>query len=110
MEHALIAGDASVLASVFTPDELACCRARAATAAHLAACFAAKEAVLKALAGCGGRGTFWQDIEIRADGDRLQVKLRGRLGDLAAAQGIRQVLVTAARCREQATATALALA
>jgi len=110
LQRALVADETGVLTAVFTPAELAACRAGAATAARLAACFAAKEAVLKALAGCGGPETFWQDIEIRTDDDRLHVNLGGRLAELAATHGIRQVLVSAARCRRYAVATALALA
>jgi holo-[acyl-carrier protein] synthase len=48
------------LARVFTPDEIAHCRGRVH---ELAARFAAKEAVMKAL-GTGIRGVGWRDIEI----------------------------------------------
>lgn len=45
---------------VYTPDEIAHCRGRIS---ELAARFAAKEAVMKAL-GTGIRGVGWKDIEI----------------------------------------------
>ncbi|HEY4669610.1 MAG TPA: holo-ACP synthase [Tepidiformaceae bacterium] len=45
---------------VYTPDEIAHCRGRIS---ELAARFAAKEAVMKAL-GTGVRGVGWRDIEI----------------------------------------------
>jgi holo-[acyl-carrier protein] synthase len=45
---------------VYTPDEIAHCRGRVS---ELAARFAAKEAVMKAL-GTGIRGVGWRDIEI----------------------------------------------
>ena len=45
---------------IYTPDEIAHCRGRIA---ELAARFAAKEAVMKAL-GTGVRGVGWRDIEI----------------------------------------------
>jgi holo-[acyl-carrier protein] synthase len=45
---------------IYTPDEIAHCRGRVA---ELAARFAAKEAVMKAL-GTGVRGVGWRDIEI----------------------------------------------
>lgn len=48
------------LARVYTPDEIAHCRGRVA---ELAARFAAKEAVMKAL-GTGVRGVGWKDIEV----------------------------------------------
>lgn len=48
------------LRRVFTPEEVAFCRGRVP---ELAARFAAKEAVMKAL-GTGARGLAWREIEI----------------------------------------------
>ena len=48
------------LARVFTPEEVAFCRGRVP---ELAARFAAKEAVMKAL-GTGARGLAWREIEV----------------------------------------------
>ncbi|MDZ7728200.1 MAG: holo-ACP synthase [Dehalococcoidia bacterium] len=48
------------LQRVYTPDEIAHCRGRIG---ELAARFAAKEAVMKAL-GTGVRGVSWRDIEV----------------------------------------------
>ena len=48
------------LARIFTPEEVAFCRGRVH---ELAARFAAKEAVMKAL-GTGARGLAWREIEI----------------------------------------------
>lgn len=45
---------------VFTPEEVAFCRGRVP---ELAARFAAKEAVMKAL-GTGARGLAWREIEV----------------------------------------------
>jgi len=48
------------LGRIFTPDEITHCRGRVP---ELAARFAAKEAVMKAL-GTGVRGVGWKDIEV----------------------------------------------
>ena len=48
------------LRRVFTPEEVAFCRGRVP---ELAARFAAKEAVMKAL-GTGARGLAWREIEV----------------------------------------------
>ena len=57
------------LRRVFTPEEIAYCRGRAP---NLAARFAAKEAVMKAL-GTGFRGVGWRDVEVvRAPSGRPQ--------------------------------------
>ncbi|MGB2695290.1 MAG: holo-ACP synthase [Dehalococcoidia bacterium] len=52
--------DERFLRRVFTPEEVAFCRGRVQ---ELAARFAAKEAVMKAL-GTGARGVGWRDIEV----------------------------------------------
>ena len=51
------------LRRVFTPEEVAFCRGRVP---ELAARFAAKEAVMKAL-GTGARSVAWRDIEVLPD-------------------------------------------
>ncbi|MFA7295882.1 MAG: holo-ACP synthase [Dehalococcoidia bacterium] len=51
------------LSRVFTPEEVAFCRGRVP---ELAARFAAKEAVMKAL-GTGARSVAWRDIEVLPD-------------------------------------------
>lgn len=51
---------ARFLEKIYTPDEIAHCRGRVS---ELAARFAAKEAVMKAL-GTGIRGVGWRDIEV----------------------------------------------
>lgn len=51
------------LSRVFTPEEVAFCRGRVQ---ELAARFAAKEAVMKAL-GTGARSVAWRDIEVLPD-------------------------------------------
>ena len=51
------------LRRVFTPEEVAFCRGRVR---ELAARFAAKEAVMKAL-GTGARSVAWRDIEVLPD-------------------------------------------
>lgn len=110
MERALAGAEPGILAAMFTPAEIRRCRDDRQPAAAFAVSFAAKEAVLKALAGCGGQGTFWHDIEIRREAAGPRAVLRGRLAELAAAHGIRRVQLALGRCRRYATATALAVA
>lgn len=49
---------------IFTRKELEYCLSKASKYQHLAARFAAKEAIAKALSFNGDRGFSWQDIEI----------------------------------------------
>jgi holo-[acyl-carrier protein] synthase len=69
---------------VFTQAERAYAEARASPAVHLAARFAAKEAVAKSL---GLRGWSFSDVEIEA-GTPPQVRLQGRAAERARELGV----------------------
>jgi holo-[acyl-carrier protein] synthase len=85
---------------LFTPDELAYARDRARPGRHLAARFAAKEAVIKAL----GEGLPPREIEIEA-GEPPQVRLHGRAAELARDRGLS---VSLTHSRDNAAAVAVA--
>ncbi|MFB3071900.1 MAG: holo-ACP synthase, partial [bacterium] len=55
------------LKRIFTHRERSECSGRADPARHLAARFAAKEAVFKALGTGWARGVGWRDVEVTAD-------------------------------------------
>jgi holo-[acyl-carrier protein] synthase len=94
------------VAAVFLPGEIAYCGTKRHPAEHFAARFAAKEAVVKALAGTGGRGSFWQDIEIMNEQDgRPVVRLHGRAREMADRLGVRRVFVSLTHTRDLAAAT-----
>jgi holo-[acyl-carrier protein] synthase len=96
------------VASVFLPAEIAYCRAKRRPAEHFAARFAAKEAVVKALAAAGGTGAFWRDIEVvREPGDGPRIELTGRLRDLAARLGARRIHVSLTHTKDLAAAVAI---
>ena len=80
----------------------------AGTAARLAARFAAKEAVAKAL-GCGISRAGWKDIVIlRGHDGPLRVELRGGALAAAVAFGVNEVLVSITHERTIAVAVAIA--
>jgi holo-[acyl-carrier protein] synthase len=64
MAAELRAGDAGFLPSVFTRAEVTAWDGGRQRARRYAACFAAKEAALKALAPDGEAGIGWTDIEV----------------------------------------------
>jgi holo-[acyl-carrier protein] synthase len=69
-----------MLARVFTPGELAYCRARPRPIEHLAARFAAKEAAFKAVGTGWARGVRWRDAEVVSPaGQRPALRVRGAL-------------------------------
>lgn len=75
--------------------------------ASLAARFAAKEAVLKAL-GTGLSGAKWSDIQIIAGEGPPQVVLRGPLKEKADMLGVRRIHLSLSHCGEYALAFAVA--
>jgi holo-[acyl-carrier protein] synthase len=86
---------------VFTPAERDYAAARARPARHLAARFAAKEAVIKALGLTGGFGL--RDIEVIA-GEPPTVRLVGRAAEAAAGE---RIDVSLTHSREFAAAVAV---
>ena len=86
---------------LFTPAELAYARERARPGRHLAARFAAKEAVIKAL----GRGVPPKDIEV-VSGEPPELKLHGRAAELA---GDTEIAISLTHSRETAAAVAVAV-
>ena len=83
--------DGRFLRRVYTPEEVAFCRGRVP---ELAARFAAKEAVMKAL-GTGARGVAWREIEVLPDrrGKPL-IYLYGRAQERADRIGLRALDVS----------------
>jgi holo-[acyl-carrier protein] synthase len=85
---------------LFTEDELAYARDRARPGRHLAARFAAKEAVIKAL----GTPVPPREIEV-ISGEPPRVELHGRAAETA---GDREIAVSLTHSRESAAAVAIA--
>ena len=87
---------------VFTAAERSYAEERARPGRHLAARFAAKEAVVKALGRSGGFGL--REVEVVA-GEPPTVRLSGRA---AAAAGGRQIEISLTHSRDHAAAVAIA--
>jgi holo-[acyl-carrier protein] synthase len=95
--------------AVFLPAEISYCQSKHRPAQHFAARFAAKEATVKALAGGGEKGAFWQEIEIVNDPDgRPRLELSGRLRALAAELGARRIHLSLTHTAEMAAAVVIA--
>ena len=110
VERALFRWGDAFARRVFTPAELERARAAPSRSMRLAARFAAKEAVMKAL-GLGWRTMGWREIEILHDPlGKPVVALHGRARAAAARQGVADVLVSLAHTRHLALASAIALA
>jgi holo-[acyl-carrier protein] synthase len=85
---------------LFTPAELAYARERARPGRHLAARFAAKEAVIKAL----GQGLPMSQIEV-VSGEPPTLRLHGRAAEVA---GDAEIAISLTHSHESAAAIAIA--
>lgn len=84
---------------IYTQQELDYCRGRAP---QLAARFAAKEAVMKAL-GTGVRGVGWRDIEVvRQRGRAPTVRLHGRAAEVGERLAVTQIALSISHSKEYA--------
>lgn len=100
---------AGFISTVFLPAEITYCTGKHRPAEHFAARFAAKEAVLKALAGGGGQGTFWQDIEVTSGPNgRPRIRLAGRLHKIAEGLGVQTLHVSLTHTSTLAAAVVVA--
>ena len=92
------------LERVYTEDEIAYCRGRAP---QLAARFAAKEAVMKAL-GTGTRGIGWREVEVRRKrSGEPEIALHGRAIERARQLGIDRLAVSLSHSKNYAVASVI---
>ncbi len=109
IERAVASRKERFLARVFTPEERDYCFSKPRPARHLAARFAAKEAVSKAL-GSGKSGMRWTDIEVCRDPHgRPYIKLDGGASKRADSKGICDVAISLSFNRNNAVASAVAM-
>jgi holo-[acyl-carrier protein] synthase len=85
----LLAEQPALLPRVFSARELSYCEGRLRRGEHLAARFAAKEAVLKALGTGVGARMRWTDVEVvNQIGGRPLVRLHGEAAAVASRRGM----------------------
>ncbi|MDE0653733.1 MAG: holo-ACP synthase [bacterium] len=107
---ALLARRPSVAERLFTPAERAYAEARADPTERLAARFAAKEAVMKAL-GAGFGDVAFRDMEVvRAPGGKPEVRLHGRAAARARRAGVTGWHLSLSHTATSAVAVAVAVA
>jgi len=94
----------------FLPDEIAYCRSMKLPELHLAARFAAKEAISKAFGTGIGRQLGWKDMEIcRRESGEPFVVLHGKGTELAQQRGVSEIFVSLSHCQEYGAASAIAV-
>ena len=101
IRHAILRWDGRFLDRIYTHAELTFCKGRVP---ELAARFAGKEAVSKAL-GTGLMGISWREMEVLADArGKPLVRLHGRAADRAARLGLREFAISLSHSRNYAVA------
>jgi holo-[acyl-carrier protein] synthase len=106
MEAEFRKADPDFTRQLFTHDEIARCERQRRPAEQFALCFAAKEAIAKALAGDDRCALAWPDIDIRGDpGGEHEVVLHGRARARADTLGVGRILLSVARARGVALAS-----
>lgn len=94
------------LSRVFTEEEIAYCRSKAAWAESFAARFAAKEAGAKALGTGIQHGVTWKELEVRrVPGGRPMLHLSGRARAIAGQLGVQHVSLSLTHTTGLAVAT-----
>jgi holo-[acyl-carrier protein] synthase len=101
IEEAALSWQGSFLKRIYTEAEL---ESSGNKPSSLAARFAAKEAVMKAL-GTGAKGLGWKDIEVLSNSDGAPfVRLHGRAYDKAKEIGMSQFAISMSHSRRYAIA------
>lgn len=93
------------LQKIFTTVEREYCFSKSNPYASLAARFAAKEAVAKALGTGIGRSLKWKEIEIHREARHPQVVVPN---SLLSSLGVKSIFLSISHCRKYATAVAIA--
>ena len=96
------------LRRVFTPEEQRFCLARQYPEQHLAARFAAKEAVFKALGTGWTKGVTWLSVEVnRPEQGAPTILLYGVAREIAVSKGVVRINLSLTHTNSYAAATAI---
>lgn len=94
---------------LFTQQEMEYCSTKGNTFASMAARFAAKEAVAKAL-GSGIEGFKWLDIEVINDAKgKPEIKLHNQAWEKGSQLGVNKIEISLSHCKEYAVAMVVLL-
>jgi holo-[acyl-carrier protein] synthase len=106
IDHSLERFGDRFLHRVFTEREIGYCRSMKFPARHLAARFAAKEAVSKAFGTGIGKAMGWRDIDVhRKESGEPFVVLSGGAKELAEAWGVQKVWISLSHTDNHAVAS-----
>ena len=94
MKKALARGGDRFLRRVFTPQEIAWARGKPDAARRFALCFAAKEALWKAMGSGWPRGGKFTEVELRHKGGAPNLEIKGVARDILDGRRVARIEVT----------------
>lgn len=108
IKDACIRWQDSFLRKIFTEGEIAYSKARKFSYQHLAARFAAKEAVLKAIGDSSIHRIEWREVEVLNDEfGKPVLRLSGEAERIKEKKGIREIIITMSHTSKLAVANAV---
>jgi len=108
IKNAAIRWKRDFLKRIFTDNELKYSNERTTSYQHLAARFAAKEAVLKAFGNGWANRVEWKDVEVwNEESGKPNVRLSGQLEKLSKEQGVTDIVISMSHTRTYAVANAI---
>ena len=108
IKNAAVRWEKNFLQRIFTDKELEYSNERTTSYQHLAARFAAKEAVLKALGNGWANRAEWRDIEVwNEESGKPNVRLRGEVLRMSNERGVTDVIVSLSHTRTYAVANVI---
>ena len=107
VERELLRGGWPAEDGIFTPEEIAHCNSTTSPARSYAACFAAKEATLKALDLRVDDLGYFGEVEVKPDQCGYRLTLHGRPKARAEQLGVRQAKLSIARHARQISAVVI---
>lgn len=108
IKNAAVRWEKNFLQRIFTDKELEYSNERTTSYQHLAARFAAKEAVLKALGNGWANRAEWRDIEVwNEESGKPNVRLRGEVLRMSNERGVTDIIVSLSHTRTYAVANVI---
>jgi len=108
IKNAAIKWKRNFLRRIFTDRELSYSNERTTSYQHLAARFAAKEAVLKALGNGWTKRVEWVDIEVwNEKSGKPNVRLKGEVAKMSKKMGVDDIIISMSHTRTYAVANVI---
>ena len=104
IENLLLKYGDRFLQRIFTPDEIVYCNGKSNPPENLAARFAAREAMVKAVGAGFTKGMRFHDVSVKMNKGRPEIMLSGLLMEIVQSAGIKKIHLSISHERKYAVA------